>query len=247
MNSYISVRSALAGLFLSIALSAYGRSDSDDDYSRFFLSINAGFNTQLGTSSSKTADGYTVPYSKTGINPSLDAAYFFSKHFGIGLSYCFFNAQEDQTIVSEYAEQAFEYPVYVQKESSFDEYAHYIGPALFARSFFGDNWIFSANLGAGMLHNKISNGIRKETYHAPSLADRLITPGDLPQDIEQRYAFANTVIGLHFSAGVHYRISRIFGLGLRANGLFSNYNLTPNNSKRYVNRLGLSAAFDFSF
>lgn len=247
-------------LSLFLTLQAYCQSGSNNsEYSKFYLSLNAGWDFTLGKSNTVLSEDFTLPLTKNGFTPGLDAAWFFSKNYGVGVKYRYYAASR-KDISWEYTEETFEYPVYEWINMSQKEKVHAFGPAFFARWSFGSpKWVFSANAGLMYLHDKLSKIEKAVHYHIDIPSDVLYDLNKYPQNSYIGYVdhFGNT-IGFAFSAGIRYQIIPLIGVGINANGLFGSLSemkyenrITGKqetaNLSRKMNRIGIFAAIDFSF
>ncbi|GHV15784.1 hypothetical protein FACS1894179_09120 [Bacteroidia bacterium] len=220
------------------------------EYRKFHLSINAGWDFVQGTSNTTFSDDFTLPLTKKGFTPGIDAAYFFTKNYGIGVKYRFYKASRESSSIFEYTEQKFEKPVYQYNNNSFEETNHMVGPAFFARWSLGDSrWLVSTNAGVVYVHNQISKIQRKEYYNFIDIDGFISYPPDFPQDKRMGYSdLSGNTIGLTLSAGIRYQIFPFLGAGISANGLFASISkMEQADVSRKINRIGVSAAIDFSF
>ncbi len=236
-------------LSMILALSAYSQSELKE-YRKFHLSVAAGWDFVQGTSNTTFSDNFTLPLTKRGFTPAIDAAYFFTKNYGIGVKYRFYKASRESSSYSEYTAQTFEDPVYEYNNNSFKETTHLVGPAFFARWSLGDSkWIVSTNVGALYVHNKISEIQRKEYYGFINKEGLISYPPDFPQSKRMGYGdLSGNTIGLTLSAGIRYQIFPFLGAGISANGLFASMSkMEQADISRKINRIGVSAAIDFSF
>jgi hypothetical protein len=90
-------------LSLLLAFSVYSQSGIKE-YRKFHLSVNAGFDFVQGTSNTTFSDDFTLPLTKKGFTPGIDAAYFFTKNYGVGVKYRFYKASRESSSTSEYTE-----------------------------------------------------------------------------------------------------------------------------------------------
>ena len=242
---------------------------NNSDYTRFYLSLNGGLNFPLGTSNTVLSEDLTLPFKKILFVPGFDGAWFFTKNYGVGIKYRFSEGRCKEESYSEYKEQTYDEPIYEGVGISFDETNHFIGPAFFAKWSLGESrWMILTNIGVGYLHDKLSKIKHIAIYTLPTNRILTILPGGgyqdsqgnlYPEGFYKEYAdLTGTSIGFSVSAGIHYRITSLIGIGINANGLFSSisqmkYQNVFNGKyesieiSRKINRTGLSAAIDFSF
>lgn len=241
-------RTLVTVLSILCALSIYCQSlNRSSEYRKIHLSINAGWDFVQGTSNTTFSDDFTLPLTKKGFTPGIDAAYFFTRNYGVGIKYRFYKASRESSSYSEYTDS--EGTAYEIQASSFKDKTHMVGPAFFARWSLGDSkWIVSTNAGAVYVHNELSEIFRvvarlyKLEEWTPDLSEANSTQitgyGDL----------SGNTIGLTLSAGIRYQIFPFLGAGISANGLFASMSkMEQVDISRKINRIGVSAAIDFSF
>ncbi len=236
-------------LSLLLAFPVYSQSVIKE-YRKFHLSVDAGWDFVQGTSNTILSNDFTLPLTKKGFTPGIDAAYFFTKDYGIGVKYRFYKASRESSSYSEYTEQTFEDPVYEYNNNSFKETTHLVGPAFFARWSLGSTkWIVSTNAGVVYLHDKISKIQRKEYYGFINKEGLISYPPDFPESKRLGYSdLSGNTIGFTLSAGIRYQIFPFLGAGVSANGLFASISkMEQANVSRKINRIGVSATIDFSF
>lgn len=244
-----------------LTLHVYSQSgNNNSEYRKFYLSLNAGWDFPLGKSNTIMSDDFTLPLTKSGFTPGLDAAWFFSKNYGIGIKYRYYNAKQKEESYSEYTEQTFEYPVFEYKKTSLKERSHVFGPAFFARWSLGSpKWTLSSNVGIMYLYNKLYKMEREVTYIVSSSTPIFIDPSQYPESIKMGCGdLTGNHIGFAFSAGIRYQIIPLIGAGININGLWGSLSemkfentLTGKQEttdvSRKMNRIGISAAIDFNF
>ena len=249
----------LLSIFFILPIYSQSRKSSSE-YRKLYLSLSGGLNYTLGTSNTVLSEDLTLPFTKRIFVPGFDGAWFFTKNYGIGVKYRFGTNSNKKNSYSEYTEQTYEYPVYEYVKVNFNETSHFVGPAFFARWQIGESrWMFLTNAGVGYLHNKLFKIKQGVGYiiHFPD--DILIDSSQYPQNKYIGYSdLTGTSVGFSLSAGIHYRIIPLIGIGIDANGLFasvSRMKYKNNLSGKYetaeisrkINRLGLSVAIDFNF
>ncbi|MDR1090092.1 MAG: hypothetical protein LBL79_03375 [Prevotella sp.] len=236
-------------LSLLLAFPAYSQSGIKE-YRKFHLSVDAGFDFVQGASNTTFSDDFTLPLTKKSFTPGIDAAYFFTKNYGVGVKYRFYKASRESSSISYYTEQTFEYPVIEENKNSFKEITHLVGPAFFARWSLGTTkWIVSANVGVVYVDNKISKILREEYYSFINMDEIIFYPSEFPQSEKVGYGdLSGSTIGLTLSAGIRYQIFPFLGAGVSANGLFASISkMEPVDVSRKINRIGVSAAIDLNF
>lgn len=150
MNVKPNVKPLLSAIFCMLFIfSTYGQSGKNgQDYPKFYLSVNAGMNFNIGSSGTELSDEVTVPPSKKGFSPGFDGAWFFSKNYGVGIKYAFYTSDYDKESYHEYTERSYDYTVYEYRSMIFGEKSHMFGPAFYARWFLGESkWSILANAG----------------------------------------------------------------------------------------------------
>ena len=242
-------RTFIIVLSILFTLSIYSQSLSKSyEYRKIHLSINAGWDFVQGTSNTILSNDFTLPLTKKGFTPGIDAAYFFTKNYGIGVKYRFYKASRESSSISEYAELESEGTVYEIQASSFEDKTHMVGPAFFARWSLGDSrWIVSTNAGAVYVHNELSKIYRLiARRYIPNKP--VFGPSDGLTQVMGYSDFSGNTIGLTLSAGIRYQIFPFLGAGISANGLFASISkMEEADVSRKINRIGVSAAIDFSF
>jgi hypothetical protein len=126
-----------------------------------------------------------------------------------------------------------------------------VGPAFFARWSLGNpKWIVSINAGVAHVYNQTKK-VRKEHYYFAYIDEIFLIPSDFPRDEKMHYDRSGNTIGFTLSAGIRYQILPILGAGVSANGLFASISEMQldisRKINRKINRIGVSAAIDFSF
>lgn len=254
------VKQLLAAAFCMLFIfSVYGQSEKNDpEYRKFYLSVNAGLDFALGSSSTALTKDLTLPATKRGFSPGFDGAWFFSENYGVGIKYGFYTADYKKESYLEYTERTYDYPVYEYKSLSFKEETHLLGPAIYARwSLGGSKWMILANAGVVALHNKLS-GIEKETQYVISDSPDWVDPGQFPQERIGAADHKGTTMGITLSAAIHYQLLPFAGISIQTNSLYASlskmsYSNVMNGRhetgdlSRKIGRIGLSAAIDFCF
>ncbi len=257
----MNIRQILVVVFILFFTSlTYSQSKKDSPvYRKFYLSPSVGWSYALGNSNTVLFEDFTLPYIKTGFTPGLDAAWFFTKNYGIGMTYRFYTASTHEIFYSEYTKKVYEYTFYESEEYLFDEKTHIFGPVVYARWPLGKSkFMFSGNTGAVFLHNKLSKLYGSTCILSPE--KNLVRTIDDPP-LFRSWTCADhtgTTIGFTLSAGIRYQITSLIGMGMYANGLFASlsqmeyYNEQDGkyeslNISRKINRVGFSVAVDFSF
>ncbi len=244
-------RTLVTVLSILCTLSIYSQSlNGSSEYRKIYLSINAGWDFVQGTSNTTFSDNFTLPLTKSGFTPGIDAAYFFTKNYGVGIKYRFYKKSWESTSITEYTEPGYDGIVYNIQGCSFKDETHMVGPAFFARWSLGDSrWRVSTNAGVVYVHNKISEILSATAIRYvpnepvfgptdPNNSTALIDYGDL----------SGGTIGFALSAGIRYQILPFLGAGISANGLFASISkMEPVDVSRKINRIGVSAAIDISF
>lgn len=241
-------RTFITALSILCTLSIYSQSLSkSSEYRKIHLSINAGWDFVQGTSNTILSNDFTLPLTKKGFTPGIDAAYFFTKNYGVGIKYRFYKASRESSSYSEHTDS--EGTTYEIQANSFKDKTHMVGPAFFARWSLGDSrWIVSTNAGAVYVHNELSK-IYRFVARGYILNEPIFGPSDNNSTQVIGYGdLSGNTIGLTLSAGIRYQIIPFLGAGISANGLFASMSkMEQVDISRKINRIGVSAAIDFSF
>ena len=94
-------RTLVTVLSILCTLSIYSQSlNGSSEYRKIYLSINAGWDFVQGTSNTTFSDNFTLPLTKSGFTPGIDAAYFFTKNYGVGIKYRFYKKSWESTSIT---------------------------------------------------------------------------------------------------------------------------------------------------
>lgn len=256
----MNVKQLFLAVFCTLFIfSVYGQSDKNgQQYQKFYLSLNAGMNFNLGSSSTELSNELIVPPTKRGFSPGFDGAWFFSKNYGVGIKYAFYTSKYNKESYLEYTAHSYDYPVYEYKSLAFKEESHMFGPAIYGRWSLGDSkWMVLSNVGVVMLSNKLS-GIEKEVTYDTSRWPIGVDPSLFPGERIGAADHKGITAGFTLSAAIRYQLLPFAGISIQTNGLHASfskmtYSNIANGSNetgdfsRKISRLGLSAAIDFSF
>lgn len=251
---------AVAAFYMLFCFSAYSQlNKSEQQYQKFYLSLNAGMSFNLWSTSTELSDELIVPPTKKGFSPGFDGAWFFSKNYGVGIKYAFYTSNYKKESYLAYTEHPYDYHVYEFNSLGFKEESHMFGPAFYARWSLGDSkWMVLSNAGVVMLHNKLS-GIEKEITYIIDYSDtnELIDRSQLPEDRKMGGAYKGVAAGFTLSGAIHYQLLPFAGISVQTSGIYAPFSrmIDPNlkngphgeDFSRKIGRVGLSAAVDFSF
>ncbi|WP_298652431.1 hypothetical protein [uncultured Proteiniphilum sp.] len=259
------VRQLLAAVFcMLLPFFVYGQTDRNDpEYRKFYLSVNAGWDFALGSSSTALTENLTLPATKRGFSPGFDGAWFFSKNYGVGIKYGFYTSGYRKRTSLEYRGHTPDSYVYELRSLSFKEKTHIFGPAIYARWPLGDSkWMILANAGVVALHNDLSE-IRREIIKAEihtinSPDSNPSNPSILEELREGASDHKGISAGFTLSAAIRYHLTPFAGISIQTSGLyaslsrmryynFMNERYETGDFSRKIGRVGLSAAIDFCF
>lgn len=248
----------LAAFCILFTFSVYGQSDnSGQQYQKFYLSLNAGMNFNLGSSSTELSNELIVPPAKRGFSPGFDGAWFFSKNYGVGIKYAFYTSKYNKESYLEYTEHSYDYPVYEYKSLAFKEKSHMFGPAIYGRWPLGETkWMIMANAGVVMFYNELT-GIEKIITYIIDSPDLIVDQSQLPEDRKMGGAYKGIAAGFTLSGAIRYQLLPFAGITVQTSGIYAPFSRMSNPNlktgphgedfSRRIGRVGLSAAIDFSF
>ncbi|MDR2815906.1 MAG: hypothetical protein LBB62_04295 [Proteiniphilum sp.] len=212
-----------------------------------------------------TEPGYNLvlPATKRGFSPGFDAAWFFSKNYGVGIKYGFYTSDyKKESSLDLIDEMSYTYESTIL---AFNEKTHLFGPAVYTRWPLGNSkWMILANAGVVVLHNNLL-GINRKIITIKAGRNGIIPGGlDLIDDTiyEQYYETVSdqkgVTVGFTLSAAIRYEIAPFAGISVQTNGLYASlsemryYNIINEQYEnrdlsRKISRIGLSAAIDFCF
>lgn len=264
MNMKQLLLAAYCILFFS---SVYAQSgNTGEQYRKYYLSINVGPTFGVGSSSTAITEMLSLPATNRGFSPGFDGAWFFSKKWGIGLKYGFYQSGYDKESYQEYTDHSYDYLVYEYRSLTFKEESHMFGPAIYARLPLGETrWMIMANAGVVMFHNKLSE-IEREIYHIRHSTDLIepdkITDAGDPSVLMQLRdggpTHTGVTAGFALSAAIRYQLLPFAGISIQVNGVYASlskmryyspmtYQYETGDFSRKIGRMGLSAAIDFCF
>jgi len=233
--------------------------NNSSEYRKFYLSKNDGYSYTFGTSNFVSIEDLEIPFKKSIFTPGFDGAYFFSKNYGIGMKIRLNIGEYNGGVVSEYTDQTYNYVEIKGNAISLKEFSFFVSPALFAKWSLGGRWMLSANAGVGCFYNNVYNVEYAVAYINFKETDTYIfqpSNSSLTSNYVTDTDLNGISIGFSASAGIHYRIIPLIGIGIDANGFFASTNphvkdLTGEYGrteiKRKINQLGVSASIDFYF
>lgn len=219
----------ITALLFLVSLSAFAQQKPAP-----FIEIDGGASLPLGnwgktsTASSLMSIGKTIGdvhgYAQVGGFGSVDGAWFFSRHFGIGGMFKYgVHTLKGVDSLSQGYEESFDVDTTRTTHTSYKLWS--VMPGLYYDLPFSKKWGFSARALVGVAHAS-----------TPQITVTIEDGGVFDEPIQQ-YSASKTTFAADLGAGIYYRFSHHFSIDLRADYFYTKPDFTIDNNQR-VNNAG---------